>query len=962
MKLLYLSFLLMPALALAQFRLVPEDSLPGVGFELLGGDALASIHFDATDAVLVDRVANLLAEDIERVTGRLPKVESDLKSVSENCILIGSLGQNRWIDELADSGRIDAEAIRGSWERYLVEVVQNPFPGVEKALVVAGSDRRGTAYGALSLSETIGVSPWYYWADVPVAKQDTLSLEVDSFLSPPPTIKYRGIFLNDEDWGLFPWSAETFDPELGDIGPKTYEKVFELLLRLKGNMVAPAMHACTQAFFTVPGNMKMADDYGVMITTAHCEPLLYNNASEWNVDTQGEWNYMVNRDEITRVLDERVAEAAAKENIYTIALRGMHDEGMLGVEEGSKVEVLEAAAQDQRNILSKYIEKPIEEIPQIFVPYKEVLEIYEQGMELPEDITIVWPDDNYGYLKKLSNSEERHRSGGAGVYYHISYLGWPNDYLWLNTTPPSLMYSELERAYSLGADKYWLLNVGDIKPGEMGMQLFLDMAWSFSDFSFENIADYQAKKLASIFGESYQEDLAYIFDRYYFHGFARKPEYMTGDYRWNSLYEKEEVKDTGFSFANYREAETRLAEYKAISDSAGRIMEQIPDSHKASFFQLVYYPVKAAQLYNTQMLTAQKNRWYAVQGRVSANALVSEVKDLHDQLADLTERYNSLLDGKWKGMMTAPGFLPEPQLPTTQTVASSRGQQAMGIFVEQGGVNPTANLQLPEFSAFNQGDSFFEVFSKVDSEVSWEATFTKPWIQLSQSSGKTATQDRVYVSIDWKEIPEEEELAGEIKISGGGQERRIGLSVVNPAMHSLTDLADSYVEDNGVVSISPARFHRKVENGEIAFQPIEGLGYSNTALRLGSSMYDDGRESYVEYDFYIATPGEAAVHIYMLPLFAKDKSHSTRYGIQVDDGEVEIRHNDEKEYSQEWADNVMRNTAINTINVELATEGKHTLRLYCVDPGMIAQKIVIDLGGLKPSYLGPPTTLAAQQN
>ncbi|MDQ8205302.1 glycosyl hydrolase 115 family protein [Pelagicoccus sp. SDUM812003] len=942
--------------ALGEVRIVEQLAAQESGFPIFNDGSAARLVVDSHDATLVDKVARLFAQDIERVTRQKAKVVDAAQTFPERSILIGTIDGNQRIRQLVESGKLDVSDIEGKWERYIVQTVANPFPGVEQVLVIVGSDRRGAAYGVLSISEAMGVSPWYYWADVPVERKAAVFVTGEREVSPAPTVRYRGIFLNDEDWGLQPWAAQTFEPEVGDIGPRTYEKVFELLLRLKANMVAPAMHECTQAFFTVPGNMEMADDYGIMITTSHCEPLLYNNASEWDKATQGEWNYQENKHEIVRSLDERVAQAAGNENIYTIALRGMHDEGMIGVEDSSKVKVLEQAALDQRRILAKHIDRPIEEIPQIFVPYKEVLGIYEQGMKLPEEITIVWPDDNYGYIKKLSNSEERKRSGGSGVYYHISYLGWPNDYLWLNSTPPALMYSELQRAYSLGADKYWLLNVGDIKPGEMGMQQFLDMAWDFSSFDFGMAHDYQAKQLAQLFGEKYTEDLAYIFDRYYYHGFLRKPEFMTGDYRWNSLFEKEDIKDVGFSFESYDEAENRLAEYQRIADKAEGILEELPPEKKAAFFQLVYYPVKGAMLYNSQMLLGSKNRWYATQGRASANGLVSLIVQSQQALAHLTEEYNSLLDGKWKGMMTAPGFLPEPQLPLTDTVSLADEPQ-WDVFVEEGGSDENGKPKLPTFSKYTPSEYAIEVFSKSLKSIHWSAKATNEWILLSRTQGETYGTDRVAVSIDWEQAPVGEAVGGSIVIESGEERREIEVSVFNPASPNAADLEGLFVENAGVVSIAPADFQRKEEHGEVTFQVIEGLGYSNKALQLGSSVLDEGNGSYVEYDFYTFSSGTATVKVFMLPLFAKDREHGTRYGIQVDDTEYRVFDNDVKEYSMDWAHNVMRNAAINSFEVAIDEPGRHTLKIFCEDPGMIVQKVLIDLGGLKPSYHGPESTL-----
>ena len=339
------------------------------------------------------------------------------------------------------------------------------------------------------------------------------------------------------------------------MGPKTYAKVCELILRMKGNMLAPAMHPKTTAFNLVPGNREVADKYGIVLTSAHCEPLLYNNTTEWDKKINGEWNYLTNKEGILKVLNERTSQTASFENAYVIAMRGIHDGGMIGVPEERKAEITEKALQDQRDILSKHIGRPAKEIQQVFVPYKEVLDIYEKGMKLPDDVTIVWPDDNFGYIKKLSDEKEQKRSGASGVYYHISYLGEPHDYLWLNTTPPALIYEEMKKAYDTGANRYWLLNVGDIKPGELGMKFFLELAWNIEMFNYDNAHKFDADYLSSIFGDRYKDDLQYIMGTYYQLGFQRKPEIMGWGVEWNSSNSRERVVNTDFSFINYDEAE-----------------------------------------------------------------------------------------------------------------------------------------------------------------------------------------------------------------------------------------------------------------------------------------------------------------------------------------------------------------------------------------------------------------------
>lgn len=909
------------------------------------GRESASILYDRNDFRPVGTAVGMLAEDIKRTTDADMPIINSIPQKAKSLIVAGTIGKSHFIDMLEKSGKLNTDTIAGQWERFIIKTVENPFDGVDKALVIAGSDKRGTAYGITTVCKAIGVSPWHFWSDVPVKKQSQLYLQKTNYISKSPSVKYRGIFINDEDWGLHPWAGKNMDKTVGDIGPNTYEKVFELMLRLKANMVAPAMHECTKAFYTVAGNMEKADEYGIMMTTSHCEPLMYNNASEWDEKVHGEWDYRTNRSEIDKVLDERVAQAGKMENIYTIALRGKHDSGMKGSME-EKFQLLGSAIESQRGILKKHIDKPIEEIPQIFVPYKEVLDIYEKGLKVPEDITIVWPDDNYGYIKKLSNADERKREGGSGVYYHISYLGWPNDYLWLNTTSPALMYAEMQKAWSLGADRYWLLNAGDIKPGELGVQLFLDMAWDFDSFTFENVNEHNADFLASIFGKDYEEEFAYILDRYYHLAFERKPEYMTWDWRWNSLFADTKIKDTEFSFANYREAENRMEEYADIAGRTDKIMSKLSEELRPAFFELLYYPVKASYFYNMEMLTAQQNRWYATQGRAMTNLLADRAVAYHDSVADITEKFNNLKDGKWDGIITAPGFVPKKKYAPTKHIELT-DKADMGVFVDGGKADAKEN-NLPCFYETSDRKHYIDVYNKCSTPMTWSAKADEEWIRLNVDGGTTDTQERIWVSIDWSKCSNKKDLEGEIVVKGGKQKWRIGVKAVRKDKDAY-----GYVEENGAISIVPTKYQRKTENGNIVFQNINGLGYTNSALQLGNARYDEGEGSFVEYDFHTDSTDSLTVVTYMLPLFPKDKMHGTEYGIQIDNQKIAIQSNNPKEYSNEWARNVLRNSAVNYTKFAPAKPGQHTLRIYAKDPGLIIHKIVIDCGGMKKSYTGP---------
>ena len=476
-------------------------------FTLASPRQTAAILYDASDAAVVKRAAELFAADVEAVTGRRPQVTSATGETGP-AVIVGTVGGSALIRRLSEAGKIDTAPLEGAWERYLIQTVANPLPGIRKALVIAGSDRRGAAYGLFTLSELIGVSPWYWWADVPVKKHAALHVDAPPTYSQTPSVRYRGIFLNDEDWGLTPWASQTFEPERGNIGPRTYAKVCELLLRLKANYLAPAMHPVSTSFNQIPENKLVADTFAIVMGSTHCEPLLLNTASEWDTQTMGPWNYDKNKEGINRVLTQRVRENSPYENVYTLALRGLHDGAMsttLPMHE--KVRMLQQALLDQRQILAENIDRPVETVPQAFTPYKEVLEIYSNGLELPDDVTIVWPDDNYGYMKRLSGVREQRRTGRSGVYYHVSYLGVPHSYLWFSTTPPSLMYEELRKAYDTTADRLWLLNCGDLKGSEMQVSLFLDMAWDIGRFKADNVVTYPARWLAGIFGEAYYDRL-----------------------------------------------------------------------------------------------------------------------------------------------------------------------------------------------------------------------------------------------------------------------------------------------------------------------------------------------------------------------------------------------------------------------------------------------------------------------
>ena len=969
--------LLSSSAALAQVSLSQNSSGSNV-FSLVGKKDKACVYYDAKDFEVVKTTAGLFANDVKEVSGQLLGVATTKEAPQKNCIIIGTLGHNEWIDQMIAKKKLDVEPLKNRWESYLVQLVRNPLPGVDKALVIVGSDRRGAAYGLLSVSRTIGVSPWYWWADAPIIKKDQLHLRVDKYISKEPTVKYRGIFINDEDWGLYRWSRDNFEKELGNFGPRTYAKVCELLLRLQANYLCPAMHDASMAFHRIPENRVVADRFAILMGASHCEPLLFNTASEWKRDKMGEWDYINNKKGVDSVLNVRVKECAPFENVYTLALRGLHDRAMNASNDmGDRKDMLQEALMAQRQMLIDAIGKPGEEIPQAFTPYKEVLDVYDEGLELPDDVTIIWPDDNYGYMKRLSSPKEQKRSGRSGVYYHSSYLGKPHDHLWMNTVSPTLMYEELRKAYDATADRIWLLNAGDIKSCEFAVDYFLTMAFDIDAFNFERAANYRTEWLCGMLGDQYRNEYQDVVNSFYKLAFARKPEFMGWGYQWTTdKHGRERNTDTDFSLTNYREVDNRLSEYRRIGGIVENILNNMSDEkQKACFYQSLYYPVKGCELLNRMVLDGQRNRWYAIQQRASAKDLKKSAKACYDSLEVITKGYNSLLDGKWNHVMTmkqgfAAAYFELPKLRDVELApAASLGVMAEGEAVLKG---LQSFHSLPCFNTYLRQSYYIDVFNKGATPLKWKTSVTNDWILVNKKSGETATEERIEVSIDWAKVPAGERILGTLDImSDRGEKETVYISVFNPTSPSLAEMDTLFVENNGYVAMDAASFHRKVENDDIKMIVIPNLGFENTAVQLGNPMAKAQRTAgrntpRLEYDFYTFEQGSVDVYTYVLPTFpiSKDRGYAgheatnveTKYGVCIDEGPVMNPSTSSFEYAQIWYESVLKNCRINKTTLHIDKPGKHTVKIICGDAGTVLQKVVLDFGGMKRSYMGPRPT------
>lgn len=619
-------------------KIVPE--FQNGAFPLVQKNVASDILIDATDAEVVNIAAQAVAGDIARICGTKPKVASTIENKGEYLIIAGTVGHSAYIDQLVKAEKLNVSTIRNKWESFTIAVVNAPVKGVKQALVIAGSDRRGTAYGLFEISRLAGVSPWVWWADVHPDQRKSLYLLPGTLTSGEPSVKYRGIFINDEDWGLLPWSNRTYElsDDKGHIGPRTHERIFELLLRLRANTYWPAMHEVTRPFFMTEGNRAVADKYDIFIGSSHCEPMACNAAGEWKRRGTGAYDYVNNSSSVYNFWEDRVKEVAGQSILYTVGMRGVHDGQMQGAKTVNEQKaVLTKVFEDQRELLRKYVNKDITQISQVFVPYKEVLDVYNAGLQVPEDVTLLWCDDNYGYITHFPTAAEQARKGGNGVYYHISYWGRPHDYLWLGSTSPALIYQQMNQAYNNGVQKIWILNVGDIKPGEYPMELFMDMAWNIDAVRKLGVKSHQTRFLEREFGKEVAIQLNPVMAEFNRLNYIRKPEFMGNTREEEKHPDFKKVKDLPWSESTIRE---RLHSFQELSDQVEQLTSLILPEKRDAYYQLVKYPVQAVNQMNKKLLTAQLSR--------HGKADWAESDAAFDSIATLTKVYNN---AKWNRIM-----------------------------------------------------------------------------------------------------------------------------------------------------------------------------------------------------------------------------------------------------------------------------------------------------------------------
>ena len=972
---------------------------PGA-FPLFQERHATGIRVDSQDFPGVLRAARDLQADFGRVTGVTPEFATGDSAPAAPALIIGTLGRNRTIDRLVREGRLDAAAIAGRWESYLMAVVANPQPGVASALVIAGSDKRGTIFGIYDLSDQIGVPPWYWWADVPPARHDALYVLPRPYIQGAPAVKYRGIFLNDEAPDLTNWVRAKYGnaalsrdppvpPGIANYGHEFYGRLFELILRLRGNYLWPAMW--DNAFNEDdPANARLADEYGVVMGNSHQEPML-RAQKEWDrryEKTLGSWNYATHADVLEQFWRDGIRRNRSFESLVTIGLRGANDTPMAPGGPAENRALLEKIVGVQRDILADELKRPPEQIPQLWCLYKEVQAFYEDGMRVPDDVTLLWCDDNWGNNRRLPTRAERARAGGAGIYYHFDYHGGPRSYQWLNTNPIAKIWDQMTLAHQYGADRVWIVNVGHFKGYELPLEFFLDLAWDPDRWTNDSVGDYTRRWAARQFGPAHAADIAALLEQYTRFNGRRKPELLAPD---------------TYSLVDYQEAETVVADYQAVANRADEIYRDLPPEARDAFYELVLFPAKASAMINELYLAAGRNALYAAQHRADTNDQAARVRSLFQSYLGLMAFYNrKLAGGKWDHFMDQPvlGYTTwrDPPANSLEAIKLARydapGSAAMGVAVEgsadawpvpppvaatagapgaapAGGAG-TANApaaaapELPAFDAFSRQRHYFEVFNQGRRRFDFTATASAPWIRLSETEGRVENERRVWVSVNWDKVPAGT-TRGTIRITGPGAPVTVGVSAFNPT-EVTRDSLDGFVEGGGVVSIEAEHTTARSTAGASRWVRIEDYGHTLSGMRTTApadaspataASLVPGRAACLEYRMYVFSAGRAEVGAIVAPSLNFLPGRGLNLAISFDEETPQIVNLVPADFvaqhgNLDWEQCVGDNRRIVRTTHQLAAPGYHTLKIWMVDPGVVLEKLVVNLGGEKPSYLGPP--------
>ena len=792
-----------------------------IGFCWIQKGKAHPILVDSKDDKGVLRAVSNLQSDAFKVTGCQPEISNSTSS--NKMLIIGSIEQSQWIEQLVKNGKLNASELQGKREKYIIRTVKHPLDGVEEAVVIAGSDKRGTIYGIYELSSQMGVSPWYYWADVPVEKHETITIKEGNYSDGEPAVRFRGIFLNDEAPALSGWAHDTF----GGFNSKFYEKVFELILRLKGNFVWPAMWG--NAFYDDdPLNGPLANEMGVVMGTSHHEPMGLAQ-QDWKRRGTGAWNYSTNGTVLRDFWAKRIERCKDWESVLTVGMRGDGDEPM---SEDANISLLQNIVKDQRKIIEKVTGKKASETPQVWALYKEVQDYYDKGMRVPDDVTLLLCDDNWGNVRKLPEMKAKPRKGGYGMYYHFDYVGAPRSSKWLNVTQMQRVWEQMNLSYEHGVRQLWVVNVGDLKPMEYPITFFLDMAWNPSRFNETNLFDHTVKFCTQQFGEKYAKEAARLIDTYT---------------KYNRRVTPELLNDKTYSLTNYNEWQRVKDDYASLSLDALKLYYLLPENYRDAFDQLVLFPIQAcANLYEMYYALAM-NRSLAAKQDPTANCWAEKVKDCFERDSVLTHHYNKVMsNGKWNHMMD-------------QTHIGYRSWN-----------DPRYNI-MPAVSTVPQPES-------------------KPYV---------------------------------------------------------------FTEKEGYVSME-AQHYTRADNGQSAkWIVIPNLGRTLSAVTTSPCTATPDESMFLEYDFDTAYKGEAKVYVRFSPTLNFNDNKGLRYAISID-GKPEQIVNINGHYQGELGKWQAEQIITSETKHDISGQNRHTLKIRPLDPALVIQKIMIDFGGMKPSFLGPP--------
>jgi hypothetical protein len=946
--------------------------------EFAGSDAAVVVH-DDTRAAPLATAADLLARDLTALTGHKPIVAARLPQGTPTTVIIG-LANSPLVTRILRANGIDATPLKGQWETYGRAAVRLPGKTGGRALLIFGSDVRGAIWGVTDLSREMGVSPWEWWADVAIRRRDSIAVDGALRFSKTPSIKYRGIFLNDEEFGLWPWAANTYDPKQHDLGPKTYARVYELMWRLKANIFWPGMRGIEKSFNQIAGNRELAAHYGLVRGSSHAEMMTRTNIREWDDKTRGPYNYFDNKNAVLDYWDEGVRKAAPFETMYTLGMRGIEDRPINGADTPKdQARVLERIFADQQAMLSRRLGKPLDAIPQVFTPYKEVLPAYDAGLKVPDNVTITWPDDNYGYLRRLTSPQERGRKGGTGIYYHISYWGYPMSYMWLANTHPSLMGEELNKAYHFDARRMWILNVGDIKPGEYLTQLFMDIAFDQTRYGDPaSIKTHLTRWAGENFGDASAARIADLLWRQYDLAFTRNPEYMA----WTRTKPATPIRQTEFSVTDFGDENgRRLAAYQALKTGAAAIATTMPADRRDAFYELVQFPIDMAAAMNARQLNLDKSTAYAMQRRASANVYGSRVAEAQAEIDAGGKRYNEqIAGGKWRYMMgMQPHGLAVYQRPFTPTW-DSQGNTGCGILTEGGsffdgrGETPgqpeeffnrlphLMRVATPDMVPFHRGiggTRFADLFLQSPDTVAWTATPNQPWIKVSTAAGTLTPaqlEHRLLVSIDWDKAPASGKGIVMVKCANDARGFPVTVTIAPPPAPGA-----SFVEVNRIVSMFATDADAKAGDWDV----LEGLGHTGASLRAGLDMSSVdvadpaalARAPMARWRFATTNSDDpATVRVIALPFLPVTTRNGMRVAVSVDGASPVVLDFAAPEFSQRWQANVERNAAIGEVpNLKLAP-GLHEVTERALDPGVTLDRLEVAFTNAPRGYGVVPET------